>query len=435
MQGEAVADGVSKVARIGKTVVDKAEPAAARYTIWDDKLGGFGLRISPAGAKTYIARYRTAGGRAGQLRQVTLGRHGQLTADQARDAADKVIAAATLGADPAADRAKVRADVTIAALCDLYFAEGCTTKKATTLYTDKGRSKRHILPLLGPKRAGSVTRADVERFLADVAGGKTAATQKTRPRGKAVVRGGRGAATRTVGLLGAIFTFAVSRGIRADNPVKGVRRFKDRKMERFLSDSEMASLGDALRAEAAAGGNAAAVNVIRLLIVTGCRKNEVQRLKWTEVDARLSCFRLKDSKSGPKVVPIGAPAVAILSKIPRGKSEFVFPAQGDDSIPFQGVDKTWRSIREAAGLPDVRLHDLRHTYASTGLLAGYSLPVLGKLLGHSDAATTQRYAHIADSPMKVAADTIAAAIEGAMTRGLMPANDNIALAPEESVGG
>jgi len=429
-----VANGVS-LARLGKTVVDKAEPAAVRYTIWDDKLAGFGVRISPAGAKTYIARYRAGGGRAGQLRQMTLGRHGQLTADQARTAADKIISAATLGGDPAADRMKARADLTIAALCDLYFAEGCTTKKLTTLYTDRGRAKRHIVPLLGSRRAGTVTRADVERFLADVATGKTARTEKTRARGKAVVKGGRGTATRTVGLLGAIFTFAVSRGIRADNPVRGVKRFKDRKMERFLNSGEMGALGEALRAEAAAGGNASAVNVIRLLVVTGCRKNEIQRLKWSEVDPAMSCLRLEDSKSGQKVVPIGAAALAILSKIPKGTSTFVFPTQGDDGKPFQEVDKTWRVVREAAGLPDVRLHDLRHTFASAGLLAGYGLPVLGKLLGHADTATTQRYAHIADSPVKVAADAIAAAIEDALACGLSPANDNSAVASAESVSG
>jgi hypothetical protein len=200
-----VVDATSRIARLGKSVVDKAEPAAVRYTIWDDKLAGFGVRISPAGAKTYVARYRAGGGRAGQLRQMTLGRHGQLTADQARTAADKVISAATLGADPVADRMKARADITVAALCDLYFADGCTTKKASTLYTDGGRVKRHIVPLLGAKRVATVTRADVERFLADVAAGKTAWTEKTRARGKAVVQGGRGTATRTVGLLGAIF--------------------------------------------------------------------------------------------------------------------------------------------------------------------------------------------------------------------------------------
>ena len=427
-----MAEGISKSARLGKNVVDKAEPAGARYTIWDDKLAGFGVRISPAGAKATVARYRAGGGRSGQLRQMTLGRHGQLTADQARTAADKVISAATLGADPAADRMKARADLTVAALCEFYFAEGCTTKKLTTLYTDRGRAKRHIVPLLGSRRVGSVTRADVERFLADIASGKTARTEKTRARGKAVVRGGPGTATRTVGLLGAIFTFAVSRGLRADNPVRGVKRFKDRKMERFLSAEELGALGDALRAEDAAGGHVAATNEIRLLVVKGCRKKEIKQFQLSVVDVRLSCLRLSDSKTGQKVVPVGAAALTILSQISKGESKFVFPAQGDDSKPFQGVDKTWNVVRAAAGLPNVRMHDLRHTYASTGLLAGYSLPVLGKLLGHADASTTQRYAHIADSPMKTAADTIAAAIEGAMTPGPRPANDNRPVVRSES---
>ena len=415
--------------RIMKTTVDAAKPEATRYTVWDDKLKGFGLRVTPGGVKTYVARYRTRGGRAGQLQQVTVGRHGKLTPDQARADADKIIAAATLGEDPADARAKARADITVEQLCEVYFAEGCNTKKASTLYTDRGRVKRHVLPLLGSRRVASVTQAHIEAFMRDVAGGKTAMVVKTKKRGKSVVKGGQGTAARTLGLLGAIFAFAVARHLRTDNPVRGVRRHKDRRMTRFLSHAEMGALGDALNAAAKAKANDSALAIIRLLAVSGCRKSEITNLQWSEVDARLGYLRLHDSKTGQKNVAVGASVVAILGKIARTESPYVFPADGAPDRPFQAVDKTWRVVRAAAGLSDVRLHDLRHSFASTGLSAGHGLQLLGKLLGHNDVTTTSRYAHVADDPMRAAANDIAALIDEAMRKNVSTptaANDNTA---------
>src|SRR4029077_9022715 len=277
-----------------------------------------------------------------------------------------------------------------------------------------GRIGRHIKPLLGRTRVVDISRADIERFLRDVAEGRTKADVRTRPRGRAIVDGGRGTATRTVGLLGGIFSFAVARGMRNDNPVRGVQRFPDRKSEPFLSPAELAKLGEALASIESEGVNPTAIALIRLLAFTGARKSEITNLTWEEVDFDRMCLRLGDSKSGQKVIPLGAPAVQILSGLERsGDTPFVFPGFSGRR-PFQGVERVWRKARFRAGFPELRLHDLRHSYASMGLAAGDALPVIGALLGHSDVKTTARYAHLADDPVKAAADRISVSISPAL---------------------
>ena len=233
---------------------------------------------------------------------------------------------AASGKDPAALKQRKRAANTVSELCELYLAEGCATKKESTIATDRGRIERHIKPLLGRKGVADVSRADIERFLSDVALGRTKADVRTRPRGRAVVDGGRGTATRTVGLLGGIFSFAVWRGLRTDNPARGVKRFPDRKNERFLAPAELAKLGEALASLEADGANPMAIAVIRLLAFTGARKSEITNLKWTEIDFERTCLRLGDSKSGQKIIPLGAPAAQILIGLDRSNdSPFVFP--------------------------------------------------------------------------------------------------------------
>jgi integrase len=305
--------------------------------------------------------------------------------------------------------------MTVAQFCDLYLAEGCDTKKASTLVSDRGRIERHIKPLLGKKRVSEIDRADVERFMRDVANGKTATDVKTGKFGRAIVEGGKGTATRTVGLLGGIMSFAVSRHLRKDNPVRGVKRYADKKGETFLSASQLATIGEALSTLEADGVSPSAIAIIRLLALTGARKSEIASLRWSEVDFERSYLRLGDSKTGAKVIPIGPPALEILASVPRIESSpFVFPAGAGDSH-FQGTDKVWRLVREAAGLPDLRLHDLRHSFASVGLARGDALPVIGAILGHADVKTTSRYAHLADDPVKKAADAISTSVHAALT--------------------
>jgi integrase len=399
--------------RIAKRTVEALTPAEKEYTFWDRDLTGFGVRVRPSGAMSFVAVYRT-GGRNTPLRRVTIGSTRKIEAEKAREEAKVIIRQAELGHDRAAEKAKARAEMTIAKLCDQYMAEGCETKKASTLVTDQGRIERHIKPLLGKKRVSELTRRDVEKFMLDLANGKTATDERTKARGRAIVRGGRGTATRTVGLLGGIMSFAVSRDLRNDNPVRGVKRFADKKGEKFLSGTDFGNLGRALADLEAEGANPSAIAIIRLLATTGARKGEIVSLRWSEVDMERGFLRLGDSKTGAKAIPIGAPALQVIECVERvGDSPFVFPAS-KGAGHFQGVERVWRKVRQAAGLPELRLHDLRHSFASVGLARGSTLPIIGAILGHADVKTTSRYAHLADDPVKQAADAISKSVHAAL---------------------
>lgn len=412
--------------KITKRTVDALQPKECDYVRWDSVFTGFGVRVRISGKKSYVAAYRL-GGRNTPWRRVTIAAVGVITIEEARKEAVRIIAGARLGHDHAALKAKKRAEMTVAEVCDLYLAEGCETKKASTLSTDRGRIERHIKPLLGKKLIGEATRADIEKFMRDVANGKTAADVKTCLHGRAIVEGGKGTASRTVGLLGGIFSFAISRHLRPDNPVRGVKRYPDRKGETFLSPVELERLGGALSAAEATGANPAAVAIIRLLAFTGARKSEIASLLWSEVDLERGYIRLGDSKTGAKVFPIGAPAIEVLAGLPRVEGAlFVFPAASGDTS-FQGVDKVWRKVRVAAGFPSLRLHDLRHSFASVGLARGDALPVIGAILGHVDVKTTSRYAHLTDDPVRQAADAIAKTVHAAFTA--KPKADIVPLKP------
>lgn len=406
----------SKPVKLSNRLIESLVPKSKRYIVWDEARKGFGLRVEISGLKSFIVRYRAAGGgRNAPAREMVIGRFDTWKADDARKEAGKILNQVDAGQDPGADRTRKRTELTVVGLCELYLREGTANKKASTLAIDKGRIERHIMPLLGKKLVSEVDSRDIKRFMQDVAKGKTKADIKTKFRGRAIVEGGKGTAARTVGLLGGIFSFAVEEKMRVDNPVRGVKRYQDNRGERFLSAIELASLGDAIRKVEAQGGNKSAIAIIRLLTFSGARKSEITKLKWQEVDFERSCLRLADSKSGAKVVPLGPPALAILADLkPSHESPFVFPAESGGSA-FQGTEKVWRKVRLAAGLGALRIHDLRHSFASAGLLAGDNLAIIGKLLGHADVKTTARYAHLADDPVKQAATRISNSIAAAMS--------------------
>ncbi len=400
-------------AKITKRAVDAARPNNRDTFLWDTELAGFGLKVTPSDNRIYVLQYRIGG----RLRRYTIGKHGSpWTPEEARREANRLRGLIAAGIDPAEEKAEARAGFTIAELSELYIAEGCATKKPSTLLRDRSRIDRHIKPLLGRRSVKSITRADVERFMQDVAVGKSATDVKTGFRGRAIVTGGKGTARECVVLLGSMFTFAVNRGLRADNPAWKVKKYKARKLERFLSPSEMAQLGDALSTAQQKGESPFAVAAIRLLVLTGARKGEILTLKWEHVDTERGCLRLPDSKTGAKVIPLGAAALEALSEIPRIEGNpYVLP--GLEGRHFVGLQKTWERIRKRAGLEDVRLHDLRHSFASVAVAGGNSLYLVGKVLGHQQARTTERYAHLADDPVKAVADKTAAHIAAAMKNG------------------
>lgn len=393
-------------ARLTKASIDRQQPQTADYFVWDSEVKGFGLKIAKGGRKSYICKYRVGHGRAAPTRRLTIGAHGSpWTVEQARAEARRILGRAANGEDPAQEKQDAKKQFTVSTLCDLYLEQGVATKKASTLATDRGRIERHIKPLLGKKKVPDVTRADIKRFMQEVATGKTSADVRTGARGRAIVTGGKGTAARTVGLLGGIFSFAFDQGLVSESPVRGIKRYADKKGERFLSQQELISLGKALRDGLEGGLNPLAISILKLLIFTGARKGEIEALKWREVDFEGGYLRLEDSKTGKKVIPLNAGALDILSTISRmDGSEFVFSSSFGEGH-YQGTPKVWRTIRAMADLADVRLHDLRHSFASIAVSGGASLPIIGVLLGHKNATTTHRYAHLHDDPVRNVSET------------------------------
>lgn len=401
-------------AKLTKRTVDAAKPGKRDIFLWDSEIAGFGLKVTPASTRIYVLQYRIGG----HLRRYTIGKHGSPWApEEARKEASRLRGRIAAGIDPAEQKAEARNTLTVSELCDLYLAEGCTTKKPSTLLRDRSRIERHIKPLLGKRSVRSITRADVERFMHDVATGKTATNVKTGFRGRAIVTGGKGAARFSVALLGSIFTFAVNRGLRADNPAWGVKKYQTRKMERFLSPAELAHLGEALTTAEQDGENPTAIAAVRLLMLTGARKGEILSLEWDWVDFERRCLRLPDSKTGAKVIPLGAPALELLASLPRIEgSPYVFPSDRAKGH-LVGLQKAWGRLRKRAELEGVRLHDLRHSFASVAVAGGDSLFLVGKVLGHRQSQTTERYAHLADDPLQAVANRTAATIAAAMKSG------------------
>ncbi|MSP83089.1 MAG: DUF4102 domain-containing protein [Alphaproteobacteria bacterium] len=414
--------------RLTKRRVEEVTPEGRDLYLFDSEVHGFGLRVRSSGVKSYFLQFRQgAGGRRANKVRYTIGRHGQpWTVEQARRHAKTLLAQAKTGTDPVIARNTERAAMTVAELCDLYLAKVPTLvlpqrgrpKKASTLAIDRGRIVRHIVPLLGNKRVRDLTSRDIERFQERVAAGETKADVKTGKHGRARVTGGRGTAARTVGLFGGILSFAVKERIRADNPVRGVTRYSDTKRERYLSGEELTRLGDALAAVETE--RPVPVAAIRFLALTGLRLSEALTLQWEHIDAELGCLRLPDSKTGARVVMLGAPALALLAVQPKLEGNpFVFPGERRGHH-FVGLPKIWRKVRERAKLDGLRMHDLRHGFASVAAAGGNGVFIVGKLLGHADPKSTHRYVHLADSPVKAAADrtaeTISARMQGKPSR-------------------
>ena len=407
-------------AKITKRVVDGVEARDATYLIRDTDVKGFVLVLTPAGARSYAVDYRAGSGRGSPKKRLTIGKHGSpWTPETARIEAKRLLAEVAAGRDPATARKEDRKALTIGELIDLYLSEGAGHKKPSTLKVDRGRIEHHLRPLLGKQRVDRIVRADVERMRNSVAAGKAVEkvgdSVKRRP--GSIATGGKGAAAQCVALVSTIFAFAIERGLCAGSPARGVKKAAVRKVERFLSEPEIARLAEALDIEATRSGNPYPSAAIRLLLLTGCRRGEIVNLIWDHVNFEHECLRLPDSKTGAKIVYLNAPARALLQQLPRmANNPRVIPGMRADSASAS-IDKAWARARAAAGLADVRLHDLRHSFASVGAAGGLSLPIIGALLGHKHATTTARYAHLSADPLRAANDAVGATIAAAMSRG------------------
>ncbi len=381
-------------------------------TLWDDDITGLGIRCRSGGAKSFCLKYRIAG----RQRLMTIGRFGApWSVALARNEAKRLLGDVARGHDPAEGKLAEKRSKTVSDLCKDYRQAIKTLptrrgrlKTPGTLAIEAGHIDRHIIPLLGTRKLGSVTRRDVEKFQEQIAAGATKATVKTKKRGGlARVTGGQGTAARCLNTLGAIFAYAVRTGLREDNPVHGVVRFLGKSTKKFFNPAEMKALGEALLA--AAVDQPQAVAVIKLLALTGARKNEIAHLRWPWVDLHYGVLRLPASKTGERLIVLGKPARDLLGELPHEQgTDFVFPPLRAGKL-FEGTPKVWRDVCAKAGV-QARLHDLRHHFASLGGELGYALPTISALLGHSIPGTTGRYLHHTDVHLKAAADRIAEAV-------------------------
>jgi integrase len=410
---------MNKRARIGLREVRTLRPGGL---VWDTAVVGFAARRQKGEAVTYLVKYRAAGGRQ---RWYRIGRHGApWTPEQARAEARRILGDVVDGADPAAEKRAARKAKTVAELCDLYLADAeagrlltrrKTAKKPSTLATDRGRIERHIKPLVGRITVAAIDRSDIERFLHAVAEGATAKRIKTGLHGLARVTGGKGTATRTVGLLGAIFAYAVRHRMRSDNPVHGIMRFADGRRARRLSEEEYASLGKALRQAEADGLWPPAVAAARFLALTGWRSGEALGLRWTELDLARRTATLADTKTGRSVRPLPHAACDALRSLPRTAGDRVFRASRGGPETMLHFKKFWPRIAAAARLPGaVTPHVLRHSFASLAGDLGYSEPTIAALVGHKGQTITSRYVHSADAVLLAAADAVANRTAGLM---------------------
>ncbi len=386
------------MANINKRLVDSLKPSPeGDVWAWDDKLKGFGLRVKPSGYKSYMVQYRSQG----RTRRVTIGAHGKLTAEQARKQARILLAEVDKGGDPAEDRAMQRRDVTVKELGERYLREHAKPKKKpASSFRDERLIERFIVPELGSMRVKTLSRADVAKLHHRL--GKKTPIQ----------------ANRTLAVLSKMMTLAISWGLRSEgNPCKHVQRFKENKRERFLSAEELSALGEALsKAEAKGRISPYAIAAIRFLILSGARVGEILGLRWEWVDFERACIFLPDSKTGKKVIPLGLPALQLLQDLPKmAGNPHVFPGKSFGRPIFE-LTGTWNSIKKAAKLEGVRIHDLRHSWASQAAAAGLSLPFIGAILGHNEPSTTARYSHLANDPLKAAADMVAEKITEAMNK-------------------
>jgi integrase len=410
-------------ARISKRSVDAlvCRKDRDREFLWDDALAGFGVAAFPSGKKSYVAQFR----HAGRSRRSVIGDHGRLTPDEARSAAKRLLGAVEQGADPIAAKRAERSVPTFSEIANSFLESHVKAKrKPRTAEGYEILLRLHILPAIGSMRVSDVHRVHVSRLHTSVS---------------AVAPG---AANRAISLVSAIWNWAARRDQVSfeKNPARGIEPNREAGKERYLTAAELGRLGDALRLAATVGlpwnpdgkkptakhapkaenrrtiADTFAVGAIRLLILTGARLREVLHARWREVDFERSMIHLPDSKTGRKTLYLSAAALAVLEGLPRVADNPFIIAGAKRGSPRADLKNPWAALCAYAELDGVRIHDLRHSFASIGVGAGMGLPLLGRLLGHKQPATTQKYAHLDADPLRRAVNSIGATIEAAMDR-------------------
>jgi len=394
------------MARLTKRSVEAIQPTSKDIFVWDAEIRGLGLRVKPSGTKTFFIQYRN---KARRTRRLVLGQFGVMTVEMARVAAREELAAVLRGGDPSAERKSLFNACTVEKLCRWYLKEAEAGRllgkrrrpiKASSLKMDRSRIECHIIPLLGSQFVSGVTQADINKFQADIAEGKTS---KRRTGRGGNTTGGPGAACRTVSTLHAVCEHGIRYGIIEINPAKGVRKIAEQRRDRRLSEREIIALGRVLSQMQYEGESPAGIDCIRFIMLTGFRRMEALGLQVEWIDQFNQCVRFPDTKAGKQTRVIGRAAL-LVAKVRTMNNGFLFPAELGGKH-FVGAPRVLERATARTGLAKVTLHTLRHTFASIGGELGFSELTLAGLLGHAARGVTQRYVHI-DEALVVAADRI-----------------------------
>jgi integrase len=424
--------------RITKRIVDGIDRSRGRHQVWDSELKGFGIQVEASGTTTYIVRYRPKGlGRDGARRFYKIGRHGALTADEARSQAKALLGRVAAGDDPASEQADSRAAhierkaaLTFDVLIERFLSDHVESKrKPRTAEYYRSLLERHAKPALGVRPAAELTRPEIAKL-------------------HLALRANLHTANRLVAVVSSMYSFAAKNGLVPEgcNPARGIEKYREEGRERYLTGEELQRLGAAISQGETVGIpwnldpahpkakhvptswktqreklDLHAAAALRLLILTGARLREILHLRWREVDIERGLLLLPDSKTGRKTIVLSDAALSVIRglmpvgglTIAEKASGYVIRGASDDK-PRTDLKKPWAAVQRHAGLNGVRLHDLRHTFASIGAGASLGLPIVGKLLGHSQPQTTARYAHLDADPLRRATNLIGDILVGAM---------------------
>ncbi len=382
----------NEMPKLTKKIVEATQPQKKDLILWDSEISGLMCKITPAGKKSYFLYYRTHDRRQ---RRPKICDHGIMKCEQARDIAQKWLLEVSQGKDPSADKQELRTSPTLTELAEQYMREHGPRKKASSRKEDQRLWNQHILPHLGSLKVSSISRSDIAKLHNAYQHLPTTAN-------------------RIYSVLSKALNLAELWGYRPNhsNPCLHVKKYKETKRERFLSQEEILRLMSSLDEEEKSCQNIWAVYAIRLLLITGCRLNEILTLKWEEVDYDNQCLRLSDSKTGKKLVYLSTIAVELLKTIPQIEGNVYMICGERRGAHLVNLQKPWQRVRARANLGDVRIHDLRHTFASIAASNGLSLPIIGALLGHKQTQTTARYAHLIGQPLLEVSEKISEKIMG-----------------------